>query len=183
MNRLEDVLELRFGVTGGALRASDGYRLFAAMKARGLTVDADPPMQILGDRRGVLIRAPRSRVAVLAAASGAELDVDGSRVRLGAADVREPRPASSLACWMATINGKTDGPEFAVAVVRQIDAMGVGSCGVDVGERRVVAVKGRLIVGFRLTVDSLSDRDSLTLQARGVGGRNRFGCGVMEAGS
>ena len=48
-----------------------------------------------------------------------------------------------------------------------------------VGQRRVIRIKGRMIVGYAVVVTGLSDRDSILLQADGLGGRHRMGCGVM----
>jgi CRISPR-associated protein Cas6 len=51
----------------------------------------------------------------------------------------------------------------------------------SVGEpiRRTLGIHGKQIVGFAVRVDGLSSEDSLTLQARGLGGRRRFGCGAF----
>jgi CRISPR-associated endonuclease/helicase Cas3 len=40
-------------------------------------------------------------------------------------------------------------------------------------------IRDREIVGFALHVDGLGATDSLRLQATGIGGRRRFGCGVF----
>ena len=40
-------------------------------------------------------------------------------------------------------------------------------------------VKGQVIVGFAVQVKGLSAADSLKLQADGLGGRRRLGCGFF----
>jgi CRISPR-associated protein Cas6 len=43
----------------------------------------------------------------------------------------------------------------------------------------VVRVTNRRIVGFALRVTALNVDESLRLQAQGLGGRRRMGCGVF----
>lgn len=50
---------------------------------------------------------------------------------------------------------------------------------VEVGRRRIVTVDGDKVVGFGLRLAGLSDEDSLKVQYTGIGGRQRFGCGVF----
>ncbi len=43
--------------------------------------------------------------------------------------------------------------------------------------RRSLRIKGKHIMGFGVTVEGLSDEDSIKLQCLGLGGRGHFGCG------
>lgn len=43
--------------------------------------------------------------------------------------------------------------------------------------RRSLRIKGKHIMGFGVTVEGLSDNDSIKLQCLGLGGRGHFGCG------
>ena len=47
-------------------------------------------------------------------------------------------------------------------------------------KRRVVRVKGVIIVGYALIMAELTAGDSLTLQERGLGGRTQLGCGYFS---
>lgn len=43
--------------------------------------------------------------------------------------------------------------------------------------RRSLRIRGKHIMGFGVTVEGLSDEDSMKLQCLGLGGRGHFGCG------
>jgi CRISPR-associated protein Cas6 len=45
--------------------------------------------------------------------------------------------------------------------------------------RRVVRIRGKAITGYGVYVSGLNDEDSLKLQAMGIGGRRRMGCGLF----
>lgn len=43
--------------------------------------------------------------------------------------------------------------------------------------RRSLRIRGKHVMGFGVTVEGLSDEDSIKLQCLGLGGRGHFGCG------
>lgn len=54
-----------------------------------------------------------------------------------------------------------------------------GSAVIAIGERKVVEVAGSTIVGFEVEVSKMDARTSVILQAEGLGGRIRYGCGFF----
>jgi len=45
--------------------------------------------------------------------------------------------------------------------------------------RRTIKIRDKEIVGFAVSIEGLSDEESLSLQENGIGGRRRFGCGIF----
>ncbi len=61
---------------------------------------------------------------------------------------------------------------------RQLAALGVAGRVTILG-RKPLCIKGQSIVSFSVQVDDLSEEDSLKLQAGGIGGKRKMGCGVF----
>jgi CRISPR-associated protein Cas6 len=90
------------------------------------------------------------------------------------------RPSPTLASRLVTIKGYLDANTFRPGLERQIDGLGLHrKAEITVGARRVLRIKGMTIVGFAVVLCGLTDDDSLKIQANGLGGRRRFGCGVF----
>jgi CRISPR-associated endonuclease/helicase Cas3 len=74
----------------------------------------------------------------------------------------------------------TDPAPLADRLRDDLGRMGMGPrVRLEVGRRQVVKVKGVLIVGYEVGLSRLNPRESLVIQAAGLGGRRRFGCGVF----
>ncbi len=143
------------------------------------------------------LRVPGDRVGSLLPLAGKSLLVDGDQLALGIPTVRLVTASPSLQSRLVVISPYTEPESFLGAVERQLAAMdvsGKASLGLTrassaferrssrpVGApiRRTLNIHGRAIVGFAVRVDQLSAAESLTLQARGLGGRRHFGCGVF----
>lgn len=196
------ILELAFPVLGRDLPEDNGYELYAAVSR---AMDEHLPDDVavasiggprLGGRRVAVggatrlrIRTPAEGIGELLRLAGRFLDVGGHEIGLGVPEVRALTPASEVSARLVTIKGFVEPDAFLGAVARQLDALGVsGSAEVPVvsgGERqglpqrRIVRIRGVSVVGFAVRVSGLSDRDSLTLQERGIGGRRHMGCGIF----
>jgi len=96
------------------------------------------------------------------------------------------------------VKGFMEPEPFLQAIQRQLDSMEVkgrpflveqaevaeANCAASKGSRspvlrRTVRIRDKEIVGFALRVEELSAQESVLLQARGIGGRRRFGCGIF----
>lgn len=196
------ILELAFPILGRELPEDNGYELYAAVSR---AMDDHLPEDVavasiggprLGGRRVAVggatrlrIRTPAERIGELLRLAGRFLDVGGHEIGLGVPEVRALTPAPEVASRLVTIKGFVEPDPFLEAVVRQLDALGVSGRAevptVPGGERRglpqrrVVQIRRASIVGFAVRVSGLSDRDSLTLQERGIGGRRHMGCGIF----
>lgn len=111
--------------------------------------------------------------------AGKALFVDGHEVLVGTSRLFALEPAASLVSRMVVIKGFLEEEPFLGAVRRQLDALGVRTTP-TLERRRSLTIAGDRVVGFGLRLDELSDEDSLKVQCAGVGGRQRFGCGVFS---
>lgn len=194
-------IDLSYKLDGGEIPLDHGYVLFSALSrvVPGLHGDlrvgvhpirgrrAEAGVLTLDDSSRLRIRLPAEQVAPYITLAGRELDLEGRKFRVGMPRVEELNPAPNLASRLVTFNHATAAEQFEAVARRDLLAMGVSGepelvpSPVRPGEaiRRVLAVKGRKIVGFSLRVSGLSADESLILQSEGLGGRRRFGAGVF----
>ncbi|MFO0796367.1 MAG: type I-MYXAN CRISPR-associated protein Cas6/Cmx6 [Gemmataceae bacterium] len=201
-------LDLLFPVTGGPVPTDHLYPLFAALSrlvpavhdpaagVRFAPLSGDPAGRgqlALAARSRLRVRVPDDGVRLALPLAGVRLDLAGSTVRVGAPAVAAVVPAPTLTARVVTFKTaareKIDPAWFLETARARLTLLGVDGepaiplivDGPRAGEprRRVVRVKGKTIVGFALVVSGLSAADSLTLQAAGLGGRTRIGCGFF----
>jgi CRISPR-associated protein Cas6 len=172
--------EAEWPLTQGAIPARLGYHAFAALSRREAIGHGEAGIQLLPRGDHLLVRAADTRlIAVIAAIpEGTTLVLGGDVCRLGTPTVRQVRDSSRLGSWCVTAKGKRERADFEAWCRRDLDRLGV-TARLAVGERRVIKIKGRVIVGYQVTLTRLHRLESLRLQAVGLGGRRRFGCGVF----
>jgi len=196
------LIELAFPVLGRDLPEDNAYQLYSAISRalEGHLPDGVALSSITGSPAGdwrlridrttrLRIRLPADRISGLLALAGQSLEVGGHVVALGVPRVHALEPAPSLRSRLVTIKGFLEPEPFLGAARRQLSALRVNgevtipfiTAGPRQGQlrRRVIRIKERIIVGFALQVDQLSMADSLTLLARGLGGRRHMGCGIF----
>lgn len=185
-------VDLAFRLTGSAVPVDHGYALYGAISRRLPDFHADRAIGIhpirgryLGDGTLQLsafsrltIRLPDDRIRVVLPLAGTALDIGGCRVMVGVCEVRPLRAADALYARVATIKGFMDSIGFHAAAQRQLQQLGIAA-ELVVGERRILKVSGRQVVGFELTARGLGSEPSLRLQEAGLGGRRHMGCGVF----
>lgn len=141
------------------------------------------------------LRVPPSEIPRVLPLAGKPLEMMGHRVRLGVPQVEALQPAAALIARTVTINYEFNESEFLKvegflkSARRQLNNLGIeGTCRIPEGIdregrkaplRRVVRIKKVRIVGYSLLVENLKAEESLRLQAYGLGGRRRLGCGVF----
>jgi CRISPR-associated protein Cas6 len=163
------------------------------------------PGRLVGQRRmhidrwaDFALRVPLQRVAAFLPIAGKVLDLNGTRLAVGPPDVRALRPARALNSRLVVIRGFVEPEPFLEAARAQLASLGItgatvrlvprrgarpwerdgrGGCGPWL--RRTVRIQDREVVGYALDVEDLAPADSLLLQAVGIGGRRRFGCGLF----
>jgi CRISPR-associated protein Cas6 len=148
--------------------------------------------------RSVLaLRVPAHLVPKVLLLAGQALDVDGCRLQVGVPMVYALRPAPRLRSRLVTIKGMLTPEAFLDAARAQLAALGIqgqpvlvprrtdrplepdGRGGRDPWVRRTLRVRDRTVVGYALDVVDLAPDDAIRLQAIGLGGRRRFGCGIF----
>jgi CRISPR-associated protein Cas6 len=192
-------VDVAFPLAGDSVPLDHGYALFGALcRVLGDLHGADwlAVHPVRGTAAGGTLRlkqhnlALRLRVAPaeitrILPLAGKSLDIDGSRVLVGTSRVfaLEPRPA--LYARLVVIKGFMEPDTFLDAVRRQMSEREIkGEASISTrpsGEpwRRVLAVAGDTVVGFPVELRGLDDESSLRAQRLGIGGRQRFGCGVF----
>lgn len=160
--------------------------------------------QLAGERRLLLtarsalaFRVPVQLVPEILPLAGQALEIDGCHLQVGVPTVRALRPAPRLRSRLVIIKGMLTPETFLDAARAQLGALGIqgnvalvprrgdrplepqARGGRDPWVRRTLRVRDRTVVGYALEVGDLSPDDSIRLQAAGLGGRRRFGCGIF----
>lgn len=159
--------------------------------------------RLCGDRQlaltntsAVTLRGDLASLLSVVGLTGQTLSIAGRPVTLGAPVISPLVPARHLVSRMVTVRGYQEPVAFLDALQRQMVSLNihadillmraqgshpwegrVGSS--DAWVRRTLCIAGREIVGYAVQATAHTDSDSLALQARGLGGRRRFGCGVF----
>jgi CRISPR-associated endonuclease/helicase Cas3 len=176
----------------GSIPQDHGYSLLAALShldqrfhgADWLAIHpiAGQPLggtMVLRPRVSALrLRVPPDRIPEVLVLAGKTLVVAGTRLLLGVSQLYMLRPAAQLASRMVTLKGYTEPGPFEERVKKELESRDIKAA-VEVGRRRIVTVAGDKVVGFGLRLSGLSDEDSLAIQYAGIGGRQRFGCGIF----
>lgn len=187
-------IDVAFPLSGDTIPLDHGYALFGAMsRVLGNELHGAEWLAVLpvrgiprGGRTLALARhnlALRLRIEPAAITkvlplAGKDLELDGHRVLVGVSRVFALEPAPTLHARIVVIKKFMEEAPFRDAVARQLDELGVRA-EVEVERRRVLNVAGDKVVGFGVTLRGLSGEHALTVQYAGVGGRQRFGCGVF----
>ncbi len=186
-------VDVAFPLAGERVPLDHGYALFGALcRVLGDLHGADwlavHPLRGVDRRDGTLGLQPHNlalRLRIEPAAipkilpiAGKELDIDGRRVLVGISRVFALEPSPALTTRMVVIKKFMEEAGFRDAVERHLGELGVRA-EVALGRRRVLNVAGDTVVGFGVTLRGMSDEHSLTVQHAGLGGRQRFGCGVF----
>ena len=196
-------IDLVFPVQGTTLPRDHGYALYAALSravqalhgAAWMTVHNIPGKLVKPDtlnlegRTSLRLRIPVERVATAIGLAGAELDVAGHRLALGAPVVHQLKPAAVLDARLVVIK-LTGGPgkpfdrasfeaRFLAEANRQLSRIGVTGQAELRGRGRLT-VGGRRVIGCAVRVSNLTPEHSLLLQIHGLGGKRTMGCGVFR---
>jgi CRISPR-associated protein Cas6 len=197
-------LELVFPVIGTTLPTDHSYPLYAALSVIVPAFHAAEaqlrfaPISGVGQSDGTLkvgphsclrVRLPDDSIRFALPLAGKQLDIAGSRVRLGVPSVRTLVAAPAVVARLVTFKN-ADTPEQFLTIARaklsELDITGEPSLPIHLNgdragepKRRVVRIKGAAIVGYSLLVSELTAADALTLQEHGLGGRTQLGCGFF----
>jgi CRISPR-associated protein Cas6 len=124
------------------------------------------------------LRVTPDEIGRVVALAGKTLEVAGTRLHVGVPSVYPLRPASSLVSRLVTFKHHFEEATFVEHVAGELGRRGIRAAA-QVGRRRIVRVAGAKVVGFGLALRGLDEADSLRMQYEGLGGRQRFGCGVF----
>jgi CRISPR-associated protein Cas6 len=196
-------IDLNFRIIGETLPADHGYGLYSAIahlcpmvhEQEGISVST-----ISGkpDRHGNIYLSKSShlkfrlpyeadKIAQILPLAGQVLKIGTHSIQLSIPQIFPLRPFDKLRSRIVTIKKFQDSEPFLDAAKRQMDALGIqGNAFVPLDEmgqpsRKAIKIKTFSVVGFSLIVTDLNDEDSLKLQAYGLGGKHRMGCGIFTS--
>jgi CRISPR-associated protein Cas6 len=186
-------VDVAFPLAGESVPLDHGYALFGALcRVLGDLHGADwlavHPVRGMPTSERDLALPPRNHALRLRVApteitrvlplAGKSLEVLGSHLRVGVPSVSALQPSERLYSRCVVIKKFVDEAPFLDAVKRQLAEIEV-SATPRLHRRRVLRIAKYIVVGFGVELSGLSDEDSLVVQRVGIGGRQRFGCGVF----
>jgi CRISPR-associated protein Cas6 len=185
-----DIVDVAFSLRGGSIPADHGWPLLRLLAGRLDWLEAEPDAGVhpirgsravageifLGARARLMLRLPRERAEQSYSLSGARFDL-GKGIEVGSAHLRTLFAHGTLYSQFVT-TGTSDEAEFHRDVSTELQSAGIG-CKVICGKSRRAQTQGAQIVGFSLMLHELSPDDSLRMQAAGLGGGRKLGCGLF----
>lgn len=139
------------------------------------TAESDK-LHLLPKRAKLTLRVPEELTAVALGLSGAQLNVSGHPLTLGAGKLRPLQPYPTLHAHL--VAGARDEIEFIEEVrarLAELNVQGQIIC----GRQGRLADDTMTFSGFSLVLHDLKSEASLTLQCAGMGAARRYGCGVF----
>lgn len=192
MAAYESTVDLWFPVRGQSLPIDHGSQLYSALcrslpelaseEGWGLhTVRGQRPRDgaiPLGVCTRFGIRLAAERIPPVLVLVGAHLAVGSADIAVRRAIVEPLRPWSALVARLVTLRSAMEPIDFGDALRSQLELLGIDGR-ITVGRRREILVHGQRVSGYAVRVDALSPGDAVQLQARGLGARRRYGCGMF----
>jgi len=196
---LELVVELSFPVQGTSLPADHNYGLYAAIvhqipdfhrhsSISLLTVPGFPNHEgeiTLIKQSCFKIRVPLPKIPLVYPLAGKRVTIGKHEIQIGIPEISVLHTAQKLRARIVIIKGYTEPESFLQAAQRQLEQLRImGQITIPPNHkgqpsRKTIKIKCHTLVGFTTEVADLSLEDSLKLQAYGLGGKRRMGCGVF----
>lgn len=202
---MNNIVNLWFPVRGEYLYADQNHRLLASLSKQCPAIHKIKNLSIntiagIPDKQGkialtrsskLLIRLPVEAIAQIYSLAGQTLTIGSYAIKLGNPELQTLQPVNTLQARLVTIKGYTEPQSFLEAAQRQLDALEI-KANIDIpandkGEPKRLTLKinkaeqkrSYTVVGFSVIVKDLKPEDSIKLQAQGIGGKRRMGCGVF----
>lgn len=132
---------------------------------------------VLQRRSRLLMRLAEPGVDAALALCGRQIEIAGATVRLGSAKTRPLAHYATLYAHRVAAE-QDDEAAFVRQTVRALDQLGMRAEFI-VGRRTQASGPQGPLAGFSLMLTDLSSRQSLALQARGLGAHRRLGFGIF----
>ncbi len=191
----ENHIDLAFLVNSQSPLYSDhGYQLFSAISRLLPQVHKQNEVAVLpisgqqiGDRKIQLgkssrltIRVSTSEIATWLPLAGQTLDVAGTKLQIGAPEIRSLIPSTALRSRLVTTKNCQDQARFELELRKQTAALGVSEqVTFSIGKRRTLRIRAKEVVGYEVIIEGLTAHESIAIQTIGIGGRRHMGCGVF----
>jgi CRISPR-associated protein Cas6 len=196
-------IDLAFKLVGESIPMDHGYALFSSVCKLVPTLHGDkrigvhpirgrqtaPGVLRLIEQSRLRVRLPSEDIAAYLSLAGSYLDLEGHSLGVGIPCIEALSPVPVLGARLVTYRHSLDPDSLITNVRGELAKIGINGEPQLVfsprpsrlGEpiRRVFRVRDKKVVGYALRVSRLTPDASLKLQARGLGGRRRFGCGIL----
>jgi CRISPR-associated protein Cas6 len=184
-------VDLAFAVSGGPLPRDHSLALWDALVQAAPSLAEDETIAVLplraasagdGDlvlqrRSRLLMRLAESQVDNVLTLCGRQIKIAGAAVLLGVAKTRPLAHHATLYAHRVAAE-HDDEAEFVLQATRDLDQLGVRAEFI-VGKRTLARGPLGAIAGFSLMLADLAPRQSLALQASGLGVHRRLGFGIF----
>jgi CRISPR-associated protein Cas6 len=133
----------------------------------------------LSRRTKLVLRVPRQRIDAAQALIGRQLDVAGHALRVDKASLRPLSAITTIFSRYVVSAEGLDETAFLQAALREMEAFGVHPKKMLCGIEKVIATPDRPVHTRSLMLTELNQRESVTLQHRGLGPLRLMGCGLF----
>lgn len=197
---LNPYVELAFPVMGQNLPIDHGYELYSALAHQQSQLHDWQDISIntisgklnpnkrneinLTDRSCLLIRLSANKVPFVYSFAGKSFTIGNHKIRLGIPKMDFLQPKSKLRSHIVVIRNYQEPDLLLVVAKERLEKLGIeGKVKLitkqdGTPKRKTIKVK-QTLVGFGIEVSNLSEKDSLILQEKGLGGKQKMGCGVF----
>jgi CRISPR-associated protein Cas6 len=191
MSNTEKV-ELNFVISGSTIPVDHGYVLFSAI-SKAVHVFHESQSTALGLIRGrfigdglldissgsyLTIRLKPEEIPPYINLAGKILDLKGHKLLVGVPRTRAVVPQEAVYAHFVTTRNGQNAVRFLSEIKKQMAALQIHGS-VILKKRKTMEIHEKQVVGYETTVEGLSDEDSIRLQASGIGGRRKMGCGFF----
>jgi CRISPR-associated protein Cas6 len=186
-------LALQFTLIGETIPRDHGYALFGALcrilgdlhGAEWLSVlpiagidRGDGLLQLRPQATSLRLRVDPDKISAVLPLCGKTIAIGDHKLQLGVCQVQVLVPSSSLYSRIVVFSDCTEENTFIERAHLLLQKENLNAK-LELGRRRITHVTGKNIVGFETVLSDLTDSDALRLLSDGLGGRQRFGCGVF----
>lgn len=133
----------------------------------------------LSRRTKLVLRTPRQRIDAAQLLVGCQLDVAGHALRVEKASLRSLSPITTIFSRYVVSAEGLDETAFLQAALSEMEAFGVRPKKMLCGIEKFISTPDQPVHTRSLMLTELDQRESVTLQQRGLGPLRHLGCGLF----
>ena len=192
-------IDLKFAITGHTIPLNHGYPLYAAISHQFPVIHDLTTLSIhpitgkpefphllhLTEDSYLCLRLPINQVPLIYRLAGKTLTLNKHQIRLGLPESTFITSHHHLYSRLVVIRGFDEPQPFLEAAQRQLNQRNITATltltNRPSGEpiRRTIEIKGKTLVGYGVKITDLNEKDAISLQEKGIGGKHKMGCGVF----
>jgi CRISPR-associated protein Cas6 len=141
--------------------------------------DSETALLHLSRRARMMLRLPKDRIEQARELEGAELDIQGHSLTVGAADVKKLSSLSTLFARYVVIEDDADEEAFLRRVIEEFAALGLDVRKLMCGKEHCFRTPEGTIRTRAVMVADLEPEQSVRLQQKGIGSGQKMGFGLF----